>query len=195
MHVHDDLPLAREDHHGHRPAKMVLSLSRAMSVVAKGLGGRSHFRRGRYHSSAFPSLLCTFLANPNEFSDARLLSSNSAQPLQVATQSRRRQPALIDRHRRSNPLCTATARPATSERRTKVRRSSDAPTPLRTPARPAHDSRLTNDDSHLTPCPSTPTPPQNKAPNGAAQISAQCVSAGKTNTSNQTSRDITKSCG
>ena len=118
---------------------------------------------------------------------ARLLSSNSAQPLQVATQSRRRQPALIDRHRRSNPLCTATAQPATSERRTKVRRSSDAPTPIRTPARPAHDSRLTNDDSHLTPCPSTPTPPQNKAPNGAAQISAQCVSAGKTNTSNQTS--------
>ena len=112
---------------------------------------------------------------------ARLLSSNSAQPLQVATESRRRQPALIDRHRRSNPLCTATARPATSERRTKVRRSSDAPTPIRTPARPAHDSRLTNDDSHLTPCPSTPTPPQNKAPNGAAQISAQCVSAGKTN--------------
>ena len=44
---------------------MVLSLSRALSVVAKGLGGRYHFRRGRYYSSAFSSLLRMFFVNPN----------------------------------------------------------------------------------------------------------------------------------
>ena len=60
---------------------MVLSLSRALSVVAKGLGGSSHFRRDLYHSSAFLSLLCTFLANPNEFSDGPQPSKGVAQRL------------------------------------------------------------------------------------------------------------------
>ena len=49
---------------------MVLAHATGYVRGGVGLGGSSHFRRGRYHSSAFPSLLCTFLANPNEFPDA-----------------------------------------------------------------------------------------------------------------------------
>ena len=70
MNVHDDLPFVREDHHGHRPARMVLSSPWTCAVVAKGLGGRYISRRGRYHSNAFPPLLRAFLANPNKFCDA-----------------------------------------------------------------------------------------------------------------------------
>ena len=68
MHLHDDLPLAREDHHGHKPAKMVLSLSRAWSVVAKGLGRRSHFRRAATILALSRPSCASFLANPRGFS-------------------------------------------------------------------------------------------------------------------------------
>ena len=73
-------PSHERDHHGHKPVRMVLSLPRACAVVAEGLGGRSIFRRGRYHSTAFPPFLRTFLANQREFSD-------TPQPPKRATQS------------------------------------------------------------------------------------------------------------
>ncbi len=53
---------------------MVLAHATGYVRGGVGLGGSSHFRRGRYYSIAFPSLLGTFLANPNEFPDSHAAS-------------------------------------------------------------------------------------------------------------------------
>ena len=76
---------------------MVLSLSRAMSVVAKGLGGSLPFRRGRYYSTASLSPLRTFLANPNEFSDGPQPSKGLAQRSARAAEPGRMASALSPR--------------------------------------------------------------------------------------------------